>query len=121
MLFARLLNRFRSFVFRRAGFPSPTAITRHFPRSRRSSRHTPCAVARRRAFLEPLEPRLALTGITASLNGNQLVVTGTSANDIIVIDHLGATGAEVRVWDNSSIAFNFASSEVASAFVNAGQ
>jgi Ca2+-binding RTX toxin-like protein len=91
-----------------------------------SSRHTPCAVSSirrrrnsRRIFFEPLEHRLVLTGITASLTGDQLVVTGTDQDDTILIDQLGAAGAEVRVMDNGNVAFTFAGSAVASAYVSA--
>lgn len=55
------------------------------------------------------------TGITASLLGSQLVVLGTSLADTILIDQLGAPGAEIRVLDNGNTAFTFASSAVTSA------
>jgi Ca2+-binding RTX toxin-like protein len=60
------------------------------------------------------------TGISAFLSGQALVVVGTGLNDTIVIDQLGAAGAEVRVLDNGNVAFTFASAAVASAYVTAG-
>ena len=62
----------------------------------------------------------APTGITAAVSGTQLIVTGTSLSDRIVIDQLGAPGGEVRVLDDSVVVFAAPGSAVSPAYVTAG-